>query len=61
MFEDDRPRKAAKPVPGEDLSLLSLEELAERIALYRAEIERLERDMEAKQHSRKTADSFFRL
>lgn len=61
MFEDDRPRKAAKPGPGEDLSLLSIEELEERIEIYRAEINRLERDIEAKRKSKAAADSFFRL
>jgi uncharacterized small protein (DUF1192 family) len=61
MFEDDRPRKAANPAPGEDLSLLSIEELEERIQIYRAEIERLERDIAAKRKSKAAADSFFRL
>ena len=61
MFDEDRPRKPATAVPGEDLTLLSLEELAERIEIYRAEIERLERDAEAKRRSRQAADAFFRL
>lgn len=59
-FEDDRPRPKPKPSPGEDLSLLSLDELRERIAVYRAEIERLEHDIAAKQSSRASAESFFR-
>jgi uncharacterized small protein (DUF1192 family) len=60
FLDDDRPRKPAKAAPGEDLTLLSLEELDERIAIYRAEIERLERDIAAKRQSRQAADSFFR-
>jgi len=59
-FDDDRPLKPAKLMPGEDLSLLSIQELAERIEIYRAEIERLQRDIEAKQKSKEAANSFFR-
>ena len=60
VFEDDRPRPKPKASPGEDLSLLSLDELRERIALYREEIGRLERDIAAKQSSRASADAFFK-
>ena len=60
LFDDDRPKKPPRAAPGEDLTLLSLEELAERIAIYRAEIERLELDIDRKQKSRQAADSFFR-
>ena len=60
VFEDDRPRPKPKASPGEDLSLLSLDELRERIALYQEEIGRLERDIAAKQSSRASADAFFK-
>lgn len=60
MFDDERPAKPANAVPGEDLSLLSVEELEERIRLYRAEIARLEADISAKQSSRAVAETFFR-
>ena len=39
--DDDRPRKKVSHDIGQDLSLLSVEELSERIALLRSEIERL--------------------
>lgn len=60
FLDDDRPRKKPSPQPGENLSELSIEELTERIALYRAEIERIERDIQAKEKHRMAADSFFR-
>ncbi|HEY2246798.1 MAG TPA: DUF1192 family protein, partial [Bradyrhizobium sp.] len=41
MDDDDRPRKKITHEIGQDLSLLSLEELNERIALLNAEAERL--------------------
>ena len=60
MFDDDRPLKPAAATPGEDLSLLSLHELEERISLYRAEIARIEADLAAKQSSRAAAEDVFR-
>lgn len=45
---------------GQDLSLMSVEELAERIALLQAEIARLEQARLAKIDSRRLADSFFK-
>ena len=41
MEDDDRPRKKITHEIGQDLSLLSVEELNERIALLTAEAERL--------------------
>ena len=38
--DDDKPRKKITHEIGQDLSLLSVEELTERIALMNAEIER---------------------
>ena len=45
---------------GQNLDDLSATELAERIALLKAEIERLERAIEARQATRQAAQSAFR-
>ena len=60
FFEDDRPRKRINAEPGESLYDLSVEDLQARIEIYRAEIARLEQELEAKQKHRVAADSFFR-
>lgn len=59
--EDDRPKKKLAHEIGQDLSLVSVEELKERIALLKAEIERLEADMAAKEKSRSAAESVFKI
>jgi uncharacterized small protein (DUF1192 family) len=58
--DDDRPRKKISHEIGQDLSLLSLEELNERIALLRSEIERLEAAATRKRASKDAANSFFK-
>jgi uncharacterized small protein (DUF1192 family) len=58
--DDDRPRKKASHEIGQDLSLLSVDELGERIALLKAEIERLDQAMAKKRASKDAADSFFK-
>ena len=58
--EDDKPRKKVTHEIGQDLSLLSVEELAERIALMTSEIERLQATMTRKRASRDAASSFFK-
>ena len=58
--EDDRPRKKITHEIGQELSLLSVEELAERIALMTSEIERLQAAMAKKRASKDAANSFFR-
>jgi uncharacterized small protein (DUF1192 family) len=58
--DDDKPRKKLTHEIGQDLSLLSVEELAERIALLSAEIERLQAAMTKKRASRDAADRFFK-
>jgi uncharacterized small protein (DUF1192 family) len=58
--EDDRPKKKLAHEIGQDLALLSVEELGERIALLREEIARLEAARASKQASRSTADQFFK-
>lgn len=59
--DEDRPRPKPTHLIGQDLSLLSVDELAERIALLREEILRLEADMARKHTSRNAADAFFKL
>lgn len=58
--DDDRPQKKLQHDIGQDLSLLSLEELSERVGLLKTEIARLESAMMSKQASRQSADLFFR-
>jgi uncharacterized small protein (DUF1192 family) len=45
---------------GQELSLLSVGELAERIGLLRDEIARLEAEMARKRASQSAADAFFK-
>jgi uncharacterized small protein (DUF1192 family) len=58
--DDDKPRKKLTHEIGQDLSLLSVEELTERIALLSSEIERLQTAMAKKRASRNAADRFFK-
>ena len=58
--DDDRPRKKVSHEIGQDLSLLSVEELAERIALLTGEIDRLREAMTKKRASRDAANSVFK-
>lgn len=60
IFEDEPARPAGTHQIGQDLSLLSIEDLGERIAALQAEIARLEADMKAKAKSRTAAESLFR-
>jgi uncharacterized small protein (DUF1192 family) len=58
--EDDRPKKKISHEIGQDLTLLSVEELAARVQLLNDEIERLQADMVNKRASRSAADQFFK-
>jgi uncharacterized small protein (DUF1192 family) len=58
--DDDKPRKKITHEIGQDLYLLSVEDLTERIALLNAEIERLQEAMTKKQASKDAANSFFK-
>jgi uncharacterized small protein (DUF1192 family) len=58
--EDDRPKKKVAHEIGQDLSLLSVEELAARVQLMHDEISRLEADMASKRAKRAAADQFFK-
>jgi uncharacterized small protein (DUF1192 family) len=61
LFEElPLPRPTAHEL-GQDLSALSVDELEERIALLRREIERLEAAKAAKEASRKAADGVFKF
>ena len=58
--EDDRPKKKIAHEIGQELYLLSAEDLAERVALLKQEIARLEAAMAKAQASRNVADKFFK-
>ena len=58
--DDDRPKKKIAHEIGQDLSLLSVEELAARVQLLHDEINRLEADMAGKRAKRAAADQFFK-
>jgi uncharacterized small protein (DUF1192 family) len=60
MEDDDRPKKKISHEIGQDLSLLSVEELTERIALLTAEIARLEEAAKKKRASKDAANAFFK-
>ena len=60
MEDDDRPRKKITHEIGQDLSLLSVEELTERIALLTTEIARLETAAAKKRASKDAANSIFK-
>ncbi len=57
---DDLPKKKVTHEMGQDLSLLSIEELGGRITLLKDEIARLEAEMNRKRVSKSAADSFFK-
>ena len=57
---DDLPKKKITHELGQELSLLSVGELAERIGLLKDEIARLEAEMSRKRASQQAADSFFK-
>ena len=58
--DDDRPKKKIVHDIGQDLALLSVKELQERIAQLKEEITRLEASITSKQASRNVADTFFK-
>jgi len=58
--EDDRPKKKPVHEIGQDLALLSVEELNDRIALLNHEITRLQNALANKRASRSAADQFFK-
>lgn len=60
ISDDDRPARKTAHEIGSDLSLLSVDELAARIALLKEEIARLEAEMTRKGASRAAAENLFR-
>ncbi|AYM59542.1 hypothetical protein EN41_03650 [Agrobacterium tumefaciens] len=60
LFDDDRPQKPRGHEIGSDLSLLSVDELSDRIELLRAEIARLEDEKKRKSAGRQAAENLFR-
>ena len=54
LDDDDKPKMKIAHEMGQDLTLLSAGELAERIAILKGEIDRLEADM-ARKHAVKSA------
>jgi uncharacterized small protein (DUF1192 family) len=60
IFDEEPPKKKTAPEIGEDLSKLSLHELAERIEILQAEIARIEETLAAKKASADVAASFFK-
>ena len=61
LFDDDRPKPKRAHEIGQDLSLLSVGDLDERIGILKAEIARLESDKVTKQATRMAAESLFKL
>jgi uncharacterized small protein (DUF1192 family) len=57
---DDLPKKKIVHEMGQELSLLSVAELTERIALLNNEIARLEAEKTKKNASKSAADTFFK-
>ncbi len=57
---DDLPRKKPVHEIGQDLSLLSVDDLNERIVVLQAEIDRLVADSAKKAASRSAADAVFK-
>lgn len=60
LEEDDRPKKKPVHEIGQDLALLSVEELNDRISMLNEEIVRLRAALEKKRASRSVADQFFK-
>ena len=58
--DDDRPKKKIAHEIGQDLGLLSVEDLTLRVQLMQDEIKRLEADMAQKRAKRAAADQFFK-
>ncbi len=58
--DEDKPRRKIGHEIGQDLSLLSVEDLNERIALLTAEVDRLKIEMAKKRASREAANNVFK-
>lgn len=60
IFDDEPVKKARGHEIGQDLALLSVEELTERVDLLRAEIARLEAELVRKGATKSAAEALFR-
>lgn len=60
MFDEETPRKVRVHEIGQDLSLLSVGELSERLEQLRQEIFRLEAELKAKGATKSAAEALFR-
>lgn len=60
MSFEDLPKKPAGVMLGENLDLLSVSELEQRVADLEAEIRRVRAAIASKQASKSAADAFFR-
>ena len=60
IVDDDRPKKKIVHEIGQELTLPSVGELTERVAMLKEEIARLEANMATKQASKSAADLFFK-
>ena len=61
IFDDEPKRKAVVHEIGEDLSLLSIAELGERIAILKTEVERLENERVLKGAQKQQASALFKI
>ena len=60
LFDDEPARQARVHEIGQDLSLLSVDELHNRIGQLKDEIARLETELQAKGSTRQAAEALFR-
>jgi uncharacterized small protein (DUF1192 family) len=60
MTFEDLPRKPAGITVGENLDLLSVSELEQRLQALEAEMERVKATLQSKRASKNAADAFFR-
>ena len=58
--DEERVKRQRDIVIGEDLSMLSVEELQDRIELLKQEIDRISADIQSKQSSLSAAEAFFK-
>ena len=61
LFDEDQPKKKTQHDIGSDLSLLSVDELNNRIEILKSEISRLEKERDAKSASKAAAASLFKI
>jgi len=60
LFDDEPKKKPKAHEIGQDLSLLSVAELTDRIGILRGEIERLEAELKSKGATKTAAEALFR-